>query len=61
MNIILINILFIGFMISEIQIVSVFGHCPYSVTFSGKLIYLLICAIVIIICNVCKLIKKSIV
>ena len=24
---------FVGFMVSEIPRVSVFGHCPYSVTF----------------------------
>ena len=33
MNILLINIFFVGFMVSEIQRVSVFGHYPYSVTF----------------------------
>ena len=33
MNILFITILFVGFMVSEIQRVSVFGHCPYSVTF----------------------------
>ena len=32
MNILLITIFFIGFIVSEIHIVSVFGHCPYSVT-----------------------------
>ena len=26
----------VGFMVSEIPRVSVFGHCPYSVTFSYK-------------------------
>ena len=26
-------IFFVGFMVSEIPRVSVFGHCPYSVTF----------------------------
>ena len=25
--------LFVGFMVSDIPRVSVFGHCPYSVTF----------------------------
>ena len=33
MNILFINIFFVGFMVSEIPQVSVFGHCPYSVTF----------------------------
>ena len=33
MNILFIKHLFVGFMVSEIPIVSVFGHCPYSVTF----------------------------
>ena len=33
MNILLINIFFVRFMVSEIPRVSVFGHCPYSVTF----------------------------
>ena len=27
------NIFFVEFMVYEIQRVSVFGHCPYSVTF----------------------------
>ena len=33
MNILLITIFFVGFMVSEIPRVSVFGHCPYYVTF----------------------------
>ena len=33
MNILLINNFFVGVMVSEIPRVSVFGHCPYSVTF----------------------------
>ena len=33
MNILLIKHFFVGFMVSEITRVSVFGHCPYSVTF----------------------------
>ena len=33
MNILFIKIFFVGFMVSEIPRVSVFGHCPYSVTF----------------------------
>ena len=41
MNILLIKIFFVGFMVSEIPRVSVFGHCPYSVTspISNKLIF----------------------
>ena len=33
MNILFIQFFFVGFMVSEIPLVSVFGHCPYSVTF----------------------------
>ena len=33
MNILLIKHFFVGFMVSEIPRVSVFGHCQYSVTF----------------------------
>ena len=33
MNILFINNFVVGFMVSEIPRVSVFGHCPYSVTF----------------------------
>ena len=33
MNVLFIKHFFVGFMVSEIPIVSVFGHCPYSVTF----------------------------
>ena len=33
MNILFITIFFVGFIVSEIPRVSVFGHCPYSVTF----------------------------
>ena len=33
MNILFIKYFFVGFMVSEIPRVSVFGHCPYSVTF----------------------------
>ena len=39
MNILLINIFFVGFMVSEIPRVTVFGHCPYSVTFPYIYIY----------------------
>ena len=38
MNILLIKIFFIGFKVSEIPRVSVFGHCPYSVTFRIRLL-----------------------
>ena len=34
MNILFIKPFFVGFMVSEIPRVSVFGHCPYSVTFT---------------------------
>ena len=40
MNILFINIFFVGFMVSEIPRVSVFGHCPYSVTFPYIYIYI---------------------
>ena len=33
MNILLIKHFFVGCMVSKIPRVSVFGHCPYSVTF----------------------------
>ena len=33
MNIIFIKHFFVGFMVSDIPRVSVFGHCRYSVTF----------------------------
>ena len=33
MNILFIKNFFVGFMVSEIPRVSVFGHCPYSFTF----------------------------
>ena len=33
MNMLLIKYFFVGFMVSEIPRLSVFGHCPYSVTF----------------------------
>ena len=33
MNILLNKHFFVGFMVSEIPRVSVFGHCPYSVIF----------------------------
>ena len=32
MNMLLIKTIFVGFMVYEIPRVSVFGHCPYSVT-----------------------------
>ena len=36
MNILFIKYFFVGFMVSEILRVSVFGHCLYSVTFPYK-------------------------
>ena len=33
MNILFIKHFFVGFMVSEIPIVSILGHCQYSVTF----------------------------
>ena len=33
MNMLFIKYFFVGFMVSEIPRVSVFGYCPYSVTF----------------------------
>ena len=38
MNILLITHLFVGFMVSEIPRVSVFGHCPYSGTVRIRLL-----------------------
>ena len=38
MNILLIKYFFVGFMVSEIPRVSVFGHCPYSVTVRIRLL-----------------------
>ena len=42
MIIVFINNFFVGFMVSEIPRVSVFGHCPYSVTFPYIYIYIYI-------------------
>ena len=39
MNILFINNCCVGFMVSEIPRVSVFGHCPYSVTFPYIVVY----------------------
>ena len=33
MNILFIKHFFVGFMVSEIPRMSLFGHCPYSITF----------------------------
>ena len=33
MNILFITHFFVGFIVSDIYRVSIFGHCPYSVTF----------------------------
>ena len=42
MNILFIKHFFVGFMVSDILRVSVFGHCPYSVTLSYNIyIYIL--------------------
>ena len=38
MNIVFIKHFFVVFMVSEIPIVSVFGHCPYYVTFRIRLL-----------------------
>ena len=40
MNILLIKHFFVGFMVSEIPTLSVFGHFPYSVTFPYIYIYI---------------------
>ena len=37
MNMLFITYLFVGFMVSQIPIVSIFGSCPYSVTFPYRL------------------------
>ena len=39
MNILFIKYFFVGFMVSELLRVSVFGHCPYSVTFPYTFYY----------------------
>ena len=39
MNILFIKHFVVGFILSEIPRVSVFGHCPYSVTFPYIYIY----------------------
>ena len=39
MNIFFTKHFFVGIIVSEIQIVSVFGHCPYSVTLPYDTIY----------------------
>ena len=46
MNILLITYFFVGFIVSEIPRVSVFRHCPYSVTFPYKYIYVLVIVLV---------------
>ena len=44
MNILFIkNVVVVGFMVFEIQRVSVFGHYPYSVTFPYIILLLLFC------------------
>ena len=42
MNILFIKHFFVGFMVSEIPRVSVFGHCTYSVTFPYIYYYILL-------------------
>ena len=39
MNILFIKIFVVGFMVPEIPRESVFGHCPYSVTFPYIIVY----------------------
>ena len=39
MNILFIKYFFVGCMVSEIPRVSVFGHCPYSVTVRIRLLF----------------------
>ena len=36
MNILFTNHFIVGFMVSEIPRLSVFGHCPYSVTYTVR-------------------------
>ena len=43
MNILLIKHFFVGFMVSEIPRVYVFGYCPYSVTFPYSVFSEFIC------------------
>ena len=51
MNMLFIKHFVVGFMVSEIPRVSLFGHCPYSVTFPcvcmRTYIYIYICEYVI--------------
>ena len=42
MNILFVKHFFVGFMVSEIPRVSVYGHCPYSVTFPYTIKYIYI-------------------
>ena len=42
MNMLFIKHFFVGFMVSEIPRVSLFGHCPYSVTFPYVYIIIII-------------------
>ena len=51
MNILFIKHFFVGFMVSEIPRVSVFGHCPYSVTLPYFRIGIIITYILIHICQ----------
>ena len=46
MNILFIKHFFVGFMVSDIQRVSVFGHCPYSVTFPYTRTHIMSCTLI---------------
>ena len=48
MNILFIKHFVVGFVLSEIPRVTVFGHCPYSVTFPYIYIYIYIYSITIL-------------
>ena len=47
MNMLFIKHFCVGFMVSEIPIVSVFEHCPYSVTFRIRLLSPSLCTFII--------------
>ena len=51
MNIVFIKYFFVGFMVSEIQRVSVFGHCPSSVTFPYRQFFFISMSLPYLICN----------
>ena len=56
MNILFIKHFFVGFMVSDIPRVSVFGHCPYSVTFP-YIVYFPIVLINLLVNTLCTLLK----